>query len=186
MHDSAMKAQATATLGAGCFWCVEAVLEALRGVTSVVPGYMGGDVAFPTYEAVCTGTTKHAEVIQINFDPTVLTYERLLQIFWSTHDPTTLNRQGYDSGTQYRSVVFYHDDQQLQIARKVLTEWAALRWDEDIVTTFEAASQFYPAEDYHHHFYRSNPGHRYCRVVIDPKMIKLRESFGHLLKETLS
>jgi peptide-methionine (S)-S-oxide reductase len=175
----------TATLGAGCFWCVEAVFLELQGVQRVVSGYAGGTVENPTYDAVCSGTTGHAEVIQITFDPTVIAFTDLLSVFWRTHDPTTLNRQGPDVGTQYRSAIFYHSEQQHVLAEKSKQETAASGlWPRPIVTEIVPFTHFYPAEDYHQDFYRRNPYQPYCLFLIDPKMQKFRKEFQQKLKDT--
>jgi peptide-methionine (S)-S-oxide reductase len=175
---------ATATFGGGCFWCTEAVFVELKGVESVTSGYMGGQMENPTYKEVCTGLTGHAEVIQIKYDPQVVSFDVLLEVFWKTHDPTTLNRQGADVGTQYRSVVFYHTDEQRQLAesyKQKLNE--AKAFNSPIVTEISAASKFYPAEDYHQDYYANNPNQGYCRAVIPPKLKKLRAVFGDKLKD---
>ena len=161
-----------ASFGAGCFWCVEAVFENLEGVQSVVSGYMGGHVENPTYEAVCTGSTGHAEIIQITFDPQVIQYETLLDWLWRSHDPTTLNRQGADRGTQYRSAIFYHNDAQREIAEASKAS-AQKYFNDPIVTEITAASAFYPAENYHQDYYRLNKAAPYCQMVIRPKLDKL-------------
>lgn len=171
-----------ATFGAGCFWCVEAVFQNLIGVEKVVSGYMGGNVKNPTYREVCSGLTGHAEVTQIHFDPDKIRFDQLLQVFWSTHDPTTLNRQGNDRGTQYRSVIFYHDESQKLIAEKSKNEVAVELWDEPIVTEIVPAEIFYPAENYHQNYFNENPTNGYCLAVINPKMAKLRSHFAHLLR----
>ncbi len=172
-----------ATFGAGCFWCVEAVYQDLRGVHSAVSGYSGGQVDNPTYEAVCSGATGHAEVVQIRFDPAHIAYADLLYIFWRTHDPTTLNRQGGDSGTQYRSAIFYHDEAQRTEAQSSLSETdASDLWSDPIVTHIDPFTVFYPAEDYHQNFFKNNPRQPYCAMVIDPKMRKFRSTFGDRLK----
>ena len=174
-----------ATLGAGCFWCVEAVYQEVRGVQRVVSGYAGGTVANPTYEAVCRGKTGHAEVIQVTFDPQIISFEDILYIFWRTHDPTTLNRQGADVGTQYRSAIFYHSEEQRRIAEKSKQETdASGLWSRPIVTVIEPLTHFYPGEGYHQDFYRSNPYQPYCLFVIDPKMQKFRKEFQHRLRDT--
>lgn len=175
----------TATLGAGCFWCVEAVFLELKGVHKVVSGYAGGTVENPTYQQICTGMTGHAEVVQITFDPKVILFSDLLHVFWRTHDPTTLNRQGADVGTQYRSVIFYHDEGQKTVAEnsKRETDDAGL-WSNPIVTEIVPAAKFYVAEGYHQDYYALNPYQPYCQIVIDPKMKKLREEFGDKLKDT--
>jgi peptide-methionine (S)-S-oxide reductase len=171
-----------ATLGAGCFWCVEAVFQELKGVERVVSGYAGGTTANPTYEQICTGTTGHAEVIQISFDPKVINFADLLYVFWRTHDPTTLNRQGPDSGTQYRSAIFYHSEAQRVTAEMSKQETAAANlWPNPIVTEITPLSTFYPAEGYHQDFYRQNPYQPYCRMIIDPKIKKFRQEFQQKL-----
>jgi len=172
-----------ATLAGGCFWCLEAVFEQLRGVTKVVSGYSGGHVPKPSYEAVCTGTTGHAEVVQVAFDPDVLSYRDLLGVFFTLHDPTTLDRQGGDVGTQYRSAIFYHDDEQRRTAEDVVRELEAEHvFDEPIVTKIEPLQTFYPAEEYHREYYRRNPNQPYCRAVIAPKVAKLRSKYLEKLK----
>ena len=162
----------TATFGAGCFWCVEAVFELLEGVHSVESGYMGGSVENPTYRAVCEGTTGHAEVTQIHFDPDVISFETLLDWLWRSHDPTTLNRQGYDVGTQYRSAIFYHSEAQKAAAEASKAAAQAL-FEDAIVTEITAASTYYPAEDYHQDYYRQNGNQPYCARIIRPKLEKL-------------
>jgi peptide-methionine (S)-S-oxide reductase len=175
---------ATATFGAGCFWCIEAVYQELQGVQRVVSGYAGGTVEHPTYEQVCMGRTGHAEVIQVTFDPTVITFAELLDVFWRVHDPTTLNRQGPDVGTQYRSAIFYHDEQQRLIAEKSKQEVEASGlWPRPIVTEITPCTNFYQAEVYHQDYYRQNPHQPYCFVMIDPKLQKLRKEFPEKLKE---
>lgn len=176
-------AREVATLGGGCFWCLEAVFEQLRGVERVVSGYSGGSVPEPTYHQVCTGATGHAEVVQVTFDPAVISYRDLLGVFFTLHDPTTLNRQGADVGTQYRSVVFYHAPEQRQVAEEVIAELnVAGTWGRPIVTQVVPFQAFYPAEDYHQGYYRSNPEQGYCRAVIAPKVAKLRKQFLDKLK----
>ena len=173
-----------ATLGAGCFWCVEAVFQNLEGVERVVSGYAGGHVANPTYEQVCSGATGHAEVAQITFDPEVISFEDLLYVFWRTHDPTTLNRQGADVGTQYRSAIFYHTEVQRSIAEKSKAETdASDLWAEPIVTQIAPLEKFYPAEEYHQDYYRLNSNQPYCKLVIDPKIQKLKKEFANRLKD---
>lgn len=162
-----------ATFGAGCFWCVEAVFERLDGVQSVVAGYAGGTKPDPTYEEVCTGKTGHAEVAQLTFDPSKISYEKLLEVFWKAHDPTTLNQQGADVGTQYRSAIFYHDEKQKMIAEKSKSD-AAKHFDGPIVTEIKPLMQFYRAENYHQDYYRNNSNAPYCRFVIKPKLEKLK------------
>lgn len=163
-----------ATFGGGCFWCVEAVFELLPGVKSVVSGYAGGHVRQPTYELVCTGTTGHAEVVRIEFDPTVVSYARLVEVFFEAHDPTTLNRQGADEGTQYRSVIFYHDAAQKAVAEQVRAA-AQAHFDDPIVTEISPLTEFYPAESYHQDYFRNNPTKGYCAYVIRPKVTKLQQ-----------
>lgn len=172
-----------ATLGAGCFWCVEAVFQDLKGVYKVESGYMGGEVEDPSYKAVCSGTTGHAEVAQLTFDPEIISFETLLEVFWTTHDPTTLNRQGADVGTQYRSAIFYHSEEQRKTAEASKKGFATKLWDDPIVTEVTPASTYYPAEDYHQNYYSENPNAGYCRIVINPKVRKVRENFSHLLKD---
>ncbi|MBK8832062.1 MAG: peptide-methionine (S)-S-oxide reductase MsrA [Saprospiraceae bacterium] len=172
-----------ATFGAGCFWCVEAVFQELKGVLKVESGYMGGAIPNPTYREVCTGTTGHAEVTRITFDPTVISYEELLEVLWTTHDPTTLNRQGADAGTQYRSAIFYHSEEQKSKAEKSKKEVATTIWDSPIVTEIVAADTFYPAEEYHQDYYALNPNAGYCRAVISPKVAKVRATFTDKLKQ---
>ncbi|HEB54439.1 MAG TPA: peptide-methionine (S)-S-oxide reductase [bacterium] len=170
-------ATALATFGGGCFWCTEAVLEQLDGVLDVRSGYMGGDVEQPTYQQVCTGTTNHAEVVQVTFDPRRISYETLLDWFFRSHDPTTLNRQGADVGTQYRSVVFWHSEEQRQQAEDFVARIAP-NWNAPIVTEISPAQTFWEAEAYHQDYYRNNPGQGYCRVVIKPKLEKLHLDTG--------
>ncbi len=172
-----------ATLGAGCFWCVEAVFQQLDGVISVTSGYAGGPIPKPTYQDVCTGTTGHAEVCRIRFDASRISYTDLLEVFFKTHDPTTLNSQGADVGTQYRSVVFYHSDQQRDLAEKVKAELdAAEIWPAPIVTEISSAPEFFPAEDYHQNYFLQNPNQGYCQAVIQPKIAKFREVFASKLQ----
>jgi len=172
-----------ATLAGGCFWCLEAVFQQLKGVTKVTSGYAGGTVPNPSYEAVCTGRTGHAEVVQIEFDPAGVSYRELLDVFFVIHDPTTLNRQGVDEGTQYRSAVFYHSPQQQQVAEAVIAELEAGKvWDDPIVTEVVSLDAFYPAEEYHRDYFRRNPGQSYCRAVIAPKVAKLRKHYFEKLK----
>lgn len=173
-----------ATLGAGCFWCVEAVFQDVKGVHKVESGYTGGQIENPTYKQICTGTTGHAEVAQITFDPNVISFEDILMIFWHTHDPTTLNRQGNDAGTQYRSAIFYHNEKQKEIAEKSLKETdASDLWPNPIVTEITALDVYYPAEDYHQNYFNENPYQPYCMMVINPKVKKFRASFGEWLKK---
>ena len=176
----------TTTLGAGCFWCVEAVYQDLRGVASAVSGYMGGALKNPTYQAVCSGQTDHAEVVQLQFDPAVISFDDLLYVFWRTHDPTTLNRQGADRGTQYRSVIFCHTPEQHEraIISRVYADKIGL-WPNPIVTEIALARAFWPAESYHQNYYRLNPNQPYCAVVIDPKMQAFRRKFADRLQPTV-
>lgn len=173
-----------ATLGNGCFWCTEAIFQSLNGVHSVKSGYAGGHVENPTYEAVCTGETGHAEVLRIEYDPAVISFDDLLEVYFKTHDPTTLNRQGNDIGTQYRSVIFYHDDEQKEIAetyKKQLDESGAFA--DPIVTVIEPLSNFYPAEDYHTNYVALHPENTYCQFVVRPKIEKFKKAFEHKLKK---
>jgi peptide-methionine (S)-S-oxide reductase len=167
-----------ATFGSGCFWCTEAIFQQLKGVKSVVSGYSGGTVANPSYEQVCTGTTGHAEVCQIEYDSQLISYEELLEVFFNTHDPTTLNRQGNDVGAQYRSVIFYHDEEQRKAAERVRNELETKKvFKQPIVTEIAAFEHFYPAEDYHQNYFRNNPNQEYCRYVIAPKLVKFEKVF---------
>lgn len=176
-------AQEVATLGGGCFWCLEAVYDQLKGVTDVVSGYAGGAVENPTYEAVCGGRTGHAEVVQVTFDPAVISYEDLLDVFFTIHDPTTLNRQGADVGTQYRSAIFTHSEAQRQIAEETIRRVTASGlWANPIVTEITSLDRFYPAEDYHQEYFENNPFQGYCRVVIAPKVAKFRKQYLDRLK----
>lgn len=172
----------TATLGGGCFWCLEAVFEMVEGVSAVKSGYAGGHVANPTYEAVCTGETGHAEVVQVEFDPTVVTYPELLEIFFGIHDPTTPDRQGADVGPQYRSAIFTHSDEQAVMARDMLmTVDEEGPWDDPVVTEIRPLEAFYPAEDHHDRYFQRNATQPYCQVVIAPKVAKFRRRFAHKL-----
>ena len=177
-----MMASETATLGGGCFWCLEAAFQDVRGVTSVVSGYAGGSVPNPNYRQVCTGTTGHAEVVQITFDNALIDYRTILEVFFTIHDPTTLNAQGADVGTQYRSVIYYHADAQretaMELIAKLTQEQAFLR---PIVTEVAPLPIVYPAEDYHQNYYRQNPAQGYCQAVISPKLAKLRQKHRELL-----
>lgn len=170
-----------ATLGGGCFWCLEAVFSDLKGVEQVLPGYSGGTVPNPSYELVCTNTTNHAEVVQITYDPAVISYEELLDVFFSIHDPTTLNRQGEDVGTQYRSVIFYHDEKQKAAAEKSVKHHQQY-WSDPIVTEITPLDVFYPAEEYHREYFRNHPDKPYCRLVINPKVQKFKAKFKDRLK----
>nr|WKN37621.1 peptide-methionine (S)-S-oxide reductase MsrA [Tunicatimonas sp. TK19036] len=172
-----------ATFGSGCFWCTEAVFQDVEGVEKVVSGYAGGKIANPTYREVCSGRTGHAEVIQITYDADIISYDELLEIFWKTHDPTTLNRQGNDVGTQYRSVVYYHDDEQKQLAedyKHKLNDSGA--FSNPVVTEISPLDTFYPAEEYHQNYYKNHPGEGYCSFVIRPKVDKFKQVFSNKLK----
>jgi peptide-methionine (S)-S-oxide reductase len=172
-----------ATLAGGCFWCLDAVFRGLKGVEQVVSGYAGGTVPKPSYEAVCTGRTGHAEVVQVTFDPAVLSYRDLVAVFFGIHDPTTLNRQGADAGTQYRSAIYFHGPEQEQAAREVIAALEHERvFDAPIVTEVAPATEFYPAEEYHQDYFRRNPGQGYCRAVIAPKVAKFRKEHLERLK----
>jgi peptide-methionine (S)-S-oxide reductase len=173
----------TALFGGGCFWCVEAAFQQLEGVQSVVSGYMGGRVPNPTYEQVCSGRSGHVEVAQITFDPAVISYEDLLEVFFTVHDPTTLNRQGNDVGEQYRSVIFYRDEEQRKTAQAVIDGLAREHaFPSPIVTAIEPASTFYPAENYHQDYFKNHPAQPYCMFVVSPKVKKIREKFSARLK----
>ena len=175
---------ALATVGGGCFWCTEAVFLKVRGIKKVVSGYTGGTKKNPTYKEVCTGLTGHAEVIQLEFDPSVITFEQILDVFFYTHDPTTKNRQGADVGTQYRSAVFYHDQSQKEAAEKMIAELnKSGDFDNPIVTTIEKMEIFYPAEDYHQNYFELNPSNPYCMAVVGPKVSKFRKRYKALLKK---
>ncbi|PRC92393.1 peptide-methionine (S)-S-oxide reductase MsrA [Solimicrobium silvestre] len=165
-----------ATIGGGCFWCTEAVYQELKGVTQIISGYAGGSVLNPTYEQVCTGTTGHAEVVQLSFDTDVVSYRKILEVFFTIHDPTTLNRQGNDVGTQYRSVVFYHADEQHEMAKHVIAEMASV-WDAPLVTELSPVPTFYSAEAYHQNYYRQHPDQGYCAFVVATKVAKFRKMF---------
>lgn len=184
MEPSSQIKTETAILAAGCFWCVEAVFQDLKGVYKVESGYTGGDVKSPTYKQVSTGTTGHAEAARITFDPNVISFETLLKVFWTTHDPTTLNRQGADAGTQYRSAIFYTSEEQRKTAEKSKADFAPSLWDGPIVTEITPAAEFYVAEEYHQNYYNENPYAGYCIAVINPKVRKMREKFADLLKES--
>jgi peptide-methionine (S)-S-oxide reductase len=172
-----------ATLAGGCFWCLEAVFEQLRGVTKVTSGYSGGSVPNPSYEAVCTGATGHAEVVQVAFNPDEISFRDLLGVFFTIHDPTTLDRQGGDVGTQYRSAIIYHNDEQRRVAKDLIRELEAEHvFDDPIVTKLEPLQAFYPAEEYHREYYRRNQNQPYCRAVIAPKVAKLRSKYLEKLK----
>jgi peptide-methionine (S)-S-oxide reductase len=187
-HDSTDEADGQlremAILGGGCFWCLEAVFVELRGVKQVVSGYAGGSVPNPSYRAVCDGTTGHAEVVQLTFDPAVISYREILQVFFATHDPTTLNRQGADVGTQYRSAIYYHSAEQKEMAEAMIVELGAADiWPNPIVTEVAPLDIFYPAEDYHQEYYKDNSQQPYCQVVITPKLAKFRKAFAEKLKD---
>lgn len=173
----------TATLAAGCFWCVEAVFDDLKGVEDVVSGYSGGHKANPTYQEVCSEATGHAEVVQIKFDPEELSFHDLLEVYFTVHDPTQLNRQGNDIGTSYRSAIFYHDDDQLRVAEQVIAEITAEAiYDKPIVTQLRPFEKFWPAEDYHQEYFANNPNQPYCAAVVAPKVAKFRKKFVDRLK----
>lgn len=173
----------TATLAAGCFWCVEAVFDDLIGVEDVVSGYSGGHTEHPTYQQVCSETTGHAEVVQITFDPSLLTFKELLQVYFTVHDPTQLNRQGNDIGSSYRSAIFYHSDEQKRVAEEVIGEVTAEAiYDRPIVTEVTAFDKFWPAEDYHQEYFANNPNQPYCAAVVAPKVAKFRQNFTARLK----
>ena len=169
-----------ATIGGGCFWCTEAVFQQMRGVRKVESGYSGGAVHNPTYEQICTGKTGHAEVVRLEFDPAVISYKELLEIFFTIHDPTTLNRQGNDAGTQYRSVIYFHDAEQKATAQQVMKAMTEV-WDDPIVTELSEAPMFYIAEAYHQNYFRQNPQQGYCSVVVAPKVAKARKLFASKL-----
>lgn len=174
----------TATLAAGCFWCVEAVFDALRGVEDVVSGYSGGHKEYPTYKEVCSETTGHAEVVQIKFDPEIISYADILRVFFAVHDPTTLNRQGNDIGSSYRSAIFYHSPEQKAAAESVIKEVTeAAIYDKPIVTEVTEFSAFWPAEDYHQEYFENNPNQPYCAAVVAPKVAKFRKVFFDRLKK---
>jgi len=179
MHTSSE----AATLAGGCFWCLEAIFSHMKGVERVIPGYAGGSTIDPTYEQVCTGNTGHAEAVQVTFDPTVVSFKDLLEIFFSMHDPTTMNRQGADVGTQYRSAIFYHTEEQKTVAEKIINEITEAKvWDAPIVTQVTPFEGFYPAEEYHRDYFRRNRQQPYCRAVIAPKLSKFRQHYADRLK----
>lgn len=174
---------AIATFGNGCFWCTEAIFQQLKGVETVLPGYTGGTVKNPSYKEVCTGTTGHAEAIQITYDPSVISYRELLDVFFYTHDPTTLNRQGADVGTQYRSAIFYHNKEQQKDAQTIIAQLTAEGvYADPIVTEISAIDVFYQAEDYHRNYYNNNKNQGYCRAVINPKLDKFMKKYGSKTK----
>jgi peptide-methionine (S)-S-oxide reductase len=173
-----------ATLAGGCFWCLEAVFDEVKGVQSVESGYAGGHMDNPSYKAVCTGMTGHAEVVRVTFDPDIVSYRDLLNVFFGIHDPTTLNRQGADVGTQYRSAIFYHDEEQKKIAEELIKDLEAQKiWDRPIVTTLEKMDKFYMAEDYHQEYFANNPYQPYCMAVVAPKVSKFRKHYMDMLKK---
>jgi peptide-methionine (S)-S-oxide reductase len=177
----------TATFGAGCFWCVEAIFQRLAGVEEVRPGYSGGWATDPNYQQVCTGETGHAEACQITFDPSRISYAQLLEVFWKTHDPTTKDRQGNDVGTQYRSVIFCHDEEQKRIAEECKKKLSAEKiWDSPIQTEITPFEKFWPAESYHQNYFKSNPRQAYCATIIAPKIKKLESLFGDRVKDSCS
>lgn len=179
-----MKDLEVATLGSGCFWCTEAFFLRLKGVESVVSGYSGGQIKNPTYWEVCSGLTGHAEVIQVKFDPSMISYEEILEVFWNTHDPTTLNKQGADEGTQYRSVVFYHNDSQKKIAEEYKAQLNQSEvYNNPVVTEISPFKEFYPAEEYHQNYYMLNPNQGYCQYVIRPKVEKFNKEYASKLKK---
>jgi peptide-methionine (S)-S-oxide reductase len=172
-----------ATLGGGCFWCLDAVFKDLRGIEKVESGYTGGQIKNPTYHAVCTGTTGHAEVVQLTFNASEVSFREILEVFFTIHDPTTLNRQGYDEGTQYRSAIFYHSPQQKEIAEQLIGELNAAKiWGSPIVTEVTPIGDFYVAEDYHQNYFENNPNQPYCRAVVEPKVAKFRKYFLEKMK----
>jgi peptide-methionine (S)-S-oxide reductase len=178
-----MNTNQLATFGAGCFWCVEAVFQRLKGVSKVQSGYSGGHKDYPTYNEVCSETTGHAEVCQVTFDPEIISFEELLKVFWKTHDPTKLNQQGADRGTQYRSAIFYHDDEQKEIAESMKAELDSAKvFDKPIVTEITKFDKFFEAEAYHNNYYDNNPAQPYCSFVITPKVRKLETYFADKLK----
>jgi len=182
-ETNGQQAHAVATLAGGCFWCLEAVYDELIGVQRVLSGYAGGDVPNPTYKQICTGNTGHAEVVQIAYDPNVVSYRDLLEIFFTIHDPTTLNRQGADVGTQYRSAIFYHDEEQRRAAEEIIAELQDEGvFDKPIVTQVTPLDKFYVAEDYHQDYYENNPNQPYCMVVVAPKLAKFRKKFAAMRK----
>jgi peptide-methionine (S)-S-oxide reductase len=179
-----MQNRDVATIAGGCFWCIEAIFNELKGVEMVESGYSGGDIPNPTYQQVCTGTTNHAEVVQVTYDPTLISYKELLELFFSVHDPTTLNRQGADVGTQYRSSIFYHNEDQKRIAEELIEELDRSKlWDRPIVTQLEPFKEFFKAEAYHQEYYEQNPNQPYCRAVIAPKVTKFRKEHFDRLKK---
>lgn len=183
-HNQSPNGKEVATLGGGCFWCLEAVYDQLKGVESVESGYSGGAVVNPTYKQVCNGNTGHAEVVQVTFDPNVVSFREILQVFFTIHDPTTLNRQGNDVGTQYRSAIFYHSPEQKEVAEQVIAEINAAKiWPGRIVTEVTPFTKFYLAEDYHQEYYENNPYQPYCQYVVAPKVAKFRHLYLEMLKQ---
>jgi peptide-methionine (S)-S-oxide reductase len=172
-------------LGAGCFWCVEAVFSMLKGVVSVTSGYMGGHIKNPSYREVCQGTTGHAEVIKVEYNPLEIKVEDIFKVFWTTHDPTTINRQGADRGSQYRSAIFYTTPSQKMMAEDLKENFAKNIWEAPIVTEIKESTSFYPAEDYHQSFFHKNPDQAYCTITIPPKINKVKNKFSHLLKSNV-
>jgi peptide-methionine (S)-S-oxide reductase len=173
-----------ATLGGGCFWCLDGVFKDLRGVEKVESGYTGGHLKNPSYQAVCTGTTGHAEVVQLTFNPNEVSFKEILEVFFTIHDPTTLNRQGYDEGTQYRSAIFYHSPEQKEVAQQVIAELNVAKiWGNPIVTEVTPIGDFYVAEGYHQNYFENNPNQPYCRAVVEPKVAKFRKYFFEKLKK---
>lgn len=180
-----MRRRELATLGGGCFWCLEAVYVELNGVEKVVSGYAGGEVKNPNYDEVCGGRTGHAEVVQVTFDPDVISFRELLEVFFTIHDPTTLNRQGNDAGTEYRSIILYHDEEQQKAAEQTISELGAARiWDQRIVTEVVPLAEFYPAENYHQQYFERNPQQPYCQIIVAPKVAKVRQKFMAKLRKT--
>lgn len=171
-----------AYIGGGCFWCLEPVFALLKGVSNVTSGYAGGHDTAPTYQKVCNGQTGHAEIIRIEYDPAVIDYGQLLRIFWAFHDPTTLNRQGNDIGSQYRSIILYTDEDQKSIARHSIEEYATKYWNDPIVTEVVPFTRFFEAEEHHQNYFARNPGNRYCQIVAAPKIAKLKKEYSSLLK----
>ena len=175
----------TTTLAGGCFWCLEAVYDELKGIDDVVSGYSGGNVPDPTYEMVCTGATGHAEVVQVTFNPKIVSFKEILEVFFAIHDPTTLNRQGNDVGTQYRSAIFYHAPDQKVVAEELIAQLnTAHVWDAPIITELRPFEKFYPAEAYHQEYFKKNPTQSYCRIVVAPKVAKFRKHFLDKLRKT--
>jgi peptide-methionine (S)-S-oxide reductase len=171
-----------ATLGGGCFWCLEAIYQQMKGIQAVESGYTGGHVEHPTYHDVCVGATGHAEVVRVSFDPDIVSYREIVEVFFTIHDPTTLNRQGNDVGTQYRSVIYFHSPQQQDIAKHVIAEMANV-WDAPIVTELSPAEIYYKAEEYHQNYFRQNPLQGYCAFVVEPKVLKFRQTFADKLSD---